>query len=201
MTDDRVKRGTATTVSIQIYLRETSLGFHTLSAHLLLHNSILIPGMIFNSQSWSNITDKNMATITTIQLRYLKKMMGVRQATSNAFTFLELGVLPIKYEIHKRQLSFLHHILNLTDDDPVKKVWRNQTVLPDHSNWWNDIKKLMKRYAIEFDEETITKMSKETFKTKVKKEVCDQALADLKRENGEKTRTQNITYDKLETQN
>ena len=76
--------------------------------------------------------------------------MGVRQATSNAFMYLELGVLPIKYEIHKRQLMFLHHIVNLPEEDPVKKVWRNQTNLPDYSNWWCDVKVLMEIYGIDF---------------------------------------------------
>ena len=197
---DRVKRGTTTTVSIQSYLRETSLGCHTLSAHLLLHNSILLPSMIFNSESWSNITDKNMKTITTTQLRYLKKMMGVRQAVSNAFTYLELGVLPIKYEIHRRQISYLHHILNLRDDDPVKQVWRNQTVLPEHKNWWNNIIKLMEKYSIEYNEEEITNMAKDTFKRKIKKAVREKAFNELTLENSTMSRTKNVLYEKLETQ-
>jgi len=156
--------------------------------------------MLFNSQAWSNITDKNMTTITTIQLRYLKKMMGVRQATSNAFMYLELGILPIKYEIHKLQLSFLHHIINLSEDDPVKKVLRNQTALPEHNNWWHDVKKLMTKYSLEFDEEALIKISKEVYKKKVKKAVTEQALKDLVRENDNKKRTSSIKYDNLETQ-
>ena len=65
-------------------------------------------------------------------------MMSVKLATSNAFVFLELGVLPIEHELHKRQLLFVYHVMNLGEEDPVKKVWRNQTMLPDHKNWWSD---------------------------------------------------------------
>ena len=189
-----------TMVSIQSFMRDTSLGTHTLGVYILLHNAIFLPGMLFNSQAWSKLTDKNITTLTTIQLRYLKKAMKVRQAAANAFTFLELGVLPIKYEIHRRQLSFLYHIVSLKEDDPVKKIWRYQKSLPEHGNWWSDVKRLLERYAIKFDENEIADMSKETYKKKVKEAVFDQALKDLTNENHGKTRTKNITFNKLETQ-
>lgn len=179
--------------------REASLGYHTLSVFVLLHNAILLPSMLFNAQAWSNISQRDNTKLTTIQLRYLKKMMGVRQATSNAFTFLELGVLPIKYEIHKRQLSFLHHIVNLAENDPVKMVWRHQTNLPDHRNWWSDVSKLMETYSINYDEQEIANMSKAKFK-RIKESVLGRAFSDLQRENSEKTRTQNIIHNKFEAQ-
>ena len=197
---DRVKRGTTSMISIQGFMRDTSLGKHTLSIYILLHNAILLPCMTFNSQAWSNLTEKNISAITTVQLRYLKKAMNVRQAVANAFTFLELGILPIKYEIHKRQLGFLHHIVNLKDNDPVKKVWKHQTTLPEHNNWWNYVKKLLETYSIEDDTTAIANMSRETYKEKVKRAVRDQALADLVKQNETKTRTKNIAFHKLETQ-
>ena len=197
--NDRVRRGTATTVSIHGFMRETSLGSHTLSVFILLHNAILLPSMLFNSQAWSGITHKNVSSITKIQLRFLKKMMGTRQATANAFVYLELGVLPIKHEIHKRQLMFLYHIVHLSEDDPVKKVWRNQMSLPEHSNWWRDVEKLLDRYRMDFDEQTIATTSKETYKKRVKMAVANQAFHELQCENQERKRTCKLNYEKLET--
>lgn len=200
LVEDRAKRGTASMVSIQGFMREASLGTHTLSVYLLLHNAIFISSVIFNSEAWSNITEKNMSTLTTIQLRYLKKMMDVRQATANSFIYLELGILPIKYEIHKRQISFLYHIVSLSENDPVKMVWRHQTELPEHKNWWCGVKKLMESYSIDYDEEAIKKMSKETFKRKVKTAIRNKAFEDLKNDNASKSKTEYLTYDKFETQ-
>lgn len=197
---DRAKRGTASMISIQGFMREASLGTHTLSVYLLLHNSIFLAGMLFNAEVWSNITDANIKTISTIQLRFLKKMMGVRQATSNSFVYLELGILPMKYEIHRRQISFLYHILELDDEDPVKKVWRNQTNLPDHGNWWCGVKELMQRYSLLLNEEDIKNMAKDTFKKKVKSAVTNQAYKDLTNECKLKKKTSNLRYEKLETQ-
>ena len=60
-------------------------------------------------------------------------------ATPNAFTFLELGVLPIEYEINKRQLVFLYHILTLPKSDPVYKLHEKQKLLKYEKNWANNL--------------------------------------------------------------
>ena len=197
---DRVKRGIAALVSINGLMRETSMGQHTLSVYLLLHNAIFLPSILFNSQAWSNLTEKNIKELTRLQLRFLKKMMSVKLATSNAFVFLELGVLPIEHEIHKRQLLFVHHIMNLPNNDPVKKVWRYQTVLPDHNNWWSNMKKLMVKYSIHLLEEEITSVSKNVFKTKIKKAVSEYAFSKLKAECRMQKKTGGLKYEEFKPQ-
>ena len=126
--------------------------------------------------------------------------MGAKQATTNSFTYLELGVLPIKYEMHKRQLSFLHHIIHLREDDPVQKLWKYQTSLPDYGNWWSGVKNLMAKYSIEMSVEEIKEMSKDSFKKKVKFEVKKVAFEELKRECRSKEKTEKLEYDELKTQ-
>ena len=79
-------------------------------------------------------------------------------------------------------------------------VWRHQTELPDHNNWWCGVKKLMENYSIEYDEEEIKKMSKDRFKRKVRIAIRNKAFEELKKDNASKTKTKNITYNKYETQ-
>ena len=106
----------------------------------------------------------------------------------------------MKYEVHKRQLSFLHHIIHLNEDDPVRKVWKFQKTLPSYGNWWNDIEQLLSKYEIDLNEEEILNMSKETFKRKVKQEVKRVALKELIQQNLAKEKTKHITYNDLQTQ-
>ena len=95
-------------VSIQGFMRETFLGVHTLSVYLLLYKSIFLPSMLFNSQAWSNLTDTDIKRLRVLQLKFLKRAIRAKQATSSSFVYLEMGVLPISYEIHKSKLPFLH---------------------------------------------------------------------------------------------
>ena len=198
--NDRVKRGTASMVSIHGFMREMSLGVHTISVYLLLHHAIFLASMLFNAQAWSNITEKNMSNLTTIQMRFLKKAMSAKQATTNSFMYLELGVLPIAQEVHKRQLTFFHHIVNLAEDDPVRKMWQYQRQLPNYNNWWNGIENLIVKYNIELSEEQIKSISKDTFKQKVKKAITQVAFEDLRKECQAKEKTKQLVYQEYKTQ-
>jgi hypothetical protein len=188
-------------VSIIGFMRETQLGAHTISVYLLLHNAIFLASILFNSQAWSNMTDNNIQQISVIQLKLLKKAMKARPSTANAFVYLELGILPVKYEIHKRQLSFLHHIVHLSDEDPVRKVWRHQTMMPDHVNWWSGVKSLMSKYSINWTEDQIMEMSKEAYKRKVKEAVKNIAFEELRMECQGKKKTKDLIYTELKAQN
>ena len=111
-----------------------------------------------------------------------------------------MGILPVKYEIHKRQLSFLHHIIHLSDDDPVRNVWKYQGTLPEYKNWWTGVKELMLKYSINFSEDQIKEMSKESYKEKVKKAVKNVAFEELKAECRSKGKTEKIKYTVFTTQ-
>ena len=46
--------------------------------------------------------------------------------------------IPIENEIHVKQLTFLHHVLSLDDNDPVRKTYHQQTKFPFEPNWANN---------------------------------------------------------------
>ena len=54
--------------------------------------------------------------------------MEVRRGTPIAVFYLELGILPIQFEIEKRQLLFLRRILDKDFDDPVQLVYNEQLI-------------------------------------------------------------------------
>jgi hypothetical protein len=198
--DDRVARGTAAMVSIQGFIREICLGVHTISVHLLLYKSIFLASILFNSQAWSNLTESDIHKLSVLQLKFLKGIMKARKCTTNSFVYLELGVLPIIYEIHKRQLSFLHHIVHLEEEDPVKGVWRNQQSLPSYANWWRDVEGLLTKYSLNWTEGDIKSMSKDSFKRKVNDAVESKAVKELNDELAQKSRSRGLAYTGLERQ-
>ena len=59
-----------------------------------------------------------------------------------------MGLLPLIYHIHMRQLGFLHFILHLTEDDPVKQMYDTQLLLPYGKNWSNKIHSLLLEYNL-----------------------------------------------------
>ena len=129
-------------------------------------------------------------------------MLGVASSTANAVVYLELGVLPIQYEIELRQLMFLHRILNLEDEDPVHEMFINQTTLAEagEENWWSGVKLLLNKYEITQTQDEIKTMSKGRFRWLVKKAVEKVALEQLQLECSLLKKTSNLRYEELKLQ-
>ena len=68
--------------------------------------------------------------------------MEVPETTSTAALFLELSVLPIKFEIEQRWLFFLKCILDKDPDDPVHVVYKEQLKCNFEETWANFISEI-----------------------------------------------------------
>jgi hypothetical protein len=85
----------------------------------------------------------------------------------------------MRHEINLRKLAFLHHILDLDDDDPVKQVYREEQRLEFEPNWANEVKQLIKELNLPNDEMVITSTTKQQWKRLIKSAVTNKALDEL----------------------
>ena len=199
---DRVGRGTKAMNCITSLIYEVNLGMHQISVWMLLYRSLFISTVLFNSQTWSCLRQKDLDTLQSLQLRVLKKMVGVPTSTPNSFIFLELGLLPIGAEIHKRMLMYLHRILQLPTGDPVAEMFRNLKDLDQNGekNWWTLVKTLLDKYNLNMDLKSIKSIKKCTFKTIVNNAVNDTVFEGLKKECGSLKKTAGLRYSSFNIQ-
>ena len=197
---DRISRGVAAILRIEAILCEIQFGKHTFEVSLLLYRSLFLSCILFNSQAWRNLTEKNFAQLQKLQVRLLKKIVDAPSCTSNAFIFLELGVLPIKYEIHQRQITFLHHILHLEPNDPVHVLYQQMKCFPGEANWLNDVLRSAAMYSIDVNEEILKSITKETFKGTVKSAIQAHAFQKLKEECSSQSKTRTVVYNEFKCQ-
>ena len=127
---------------------------------LQLYESIFLSTVLFNCRSWTNVTNSHSESLQTLQMKYLKQTMCVRYSTRNKGTLIELGILPKNDVINCRKLLFLHHVLNLKEDDPVLKLYREQNKLPLEKNWANDVSSLPEHYNINLRDSEIKQIKK-----------------------------------------
>ena len=191
---DRVKKGKACTVNAMSLCAEITMGIYTIPTLLLLYRSVFLSVVLYNSQAWSKLSVKNINELQVVQLNYLKRTLQTTRSTSNAVIHLETGTLPLEYEINIRQLTFLHHILNLTEDDPVMKTYHQQTKFAHEQNWANDIKALKMKYGIQENDDDIKTMSKDRWKKAVKQKVRSHANAELKAEAAQQKNGKKLSY-------
>ena len=123
---ERVGRAKGSTFELIALCREVKFGTLQMESMLILYESVFLPRLIYNCESWSNMTDKDYQALQSAQLLYLRNVVEVPRGTPIAALYLELGILPIKFEIEKRQLLFLRRILNKDFDDPLQLVYDEQ---------------------------------------------------------------------------
>ena len=110
--------------------------------------------------------------------------------------FLELGVIPIEYEIHKKQLTYLHSILRRPHNDPLHRMYDRELLYAAENNWANCITQLKFTYHISSTDVDIAEMSKETWKNKVKNAVIKVAQENLTKQCKAMSKTSRLSYDK-----
>jgi hypothetical protein len=199
---DRIKRGTKAMITIMALMAETDVGIYKISTMLLLYSSLFLSTMLFNSQTWSKIRVKQWDQLRTMQLKFLKRILGVASSTCNSFVFLELGILPIEYEVDKRKLMYLHRILNLEESDPVYITFRNMMSFAKagEENWWSEIEAALEKYNLPTDLDEVKELTKDKFKEKVNEAVTGFAFTSLVTECQSLRKTANISYKSFKVQ-
>ena len=69
---------------------------------ILLYHSLFVPRLIHDSEVWSNLTKSDLSCLKNAQLQYLRRILEVPKSSSVAALRLELGILPIQFEIEKK---------------------------------------------------------------------------------------------------
>ena len=199
---DRVKRGTKAMITIVALMAETEVGIHKVDIMLLLYRCLFLSTVLFNSSTWSNLRKKDLDCLKTLQLKFLKRIIGVASSTCNAFIFLELGVLPIEFEIEKRQLMYLYRILQLEPKDPVWELFWEMVKMSEagESNWWTGVKASLSKFNLPSNLNVIKEMSKGSFAALVKASVSNIALRQLLAECQSLKKTANLHYSELKLQ-
>ena len=158
---------------------EVIFGTQQIETMLILYQSIFLPRLIYSCESWSNLTTKDYQALQSAQLSYLRSVMEVPGSKPIAALFLELSVLPIKFETQQRQLFFLKRILDKDHDDPVHIVYKEQLNYNFEENWANYISQLRHTYNLPLNDEDINKMTLSQRKSVVKSAIRQDAFMQL----------------------
>ena len=75
--ESRVKTGKQTIGVIQAFCKEIALGNYEIHIMLQLYESIFLSTVLFNCQSWTNVTNTHIESLQTLQMKYLKQPMWV----------------------------------------------------------------------------------------------------------------------------
>ena len=131
------------------------------------------------------------------QLHYLRRILEMPKSNPTAALFQDLGILPIQYEIEKKQLLYLKCVLEKNVDDPVQQTYHQMLEYQGENNWANHITFLRRKYNLPLNDYNLLSMSKQQWKTFVTDRIKHHAFKHLTSQCETNRKTMHLKYSKL----
>ena len=94
---DRMAKGTSSITQILSILEENFYGKHHFKVAKMLRNSLLVNSMVFNSEAWYNLTQKNIKDLESCDISLHRKIYNTKISCPIPLLYLELGTTPIRF--------------------------------------------------------------------------------------------------------
>jgi hypothetical protein len=131
---------------------------------VVLRASLFLSSLLLNSEAWVNYSDKDVRILEQCDEILLTKILDCDANTSNALKYLELGILPVRFEIMRRKIAFLQYILKADKNSMIYQILKATKENPIKNNFVVTCLKYLKNLDINLSFEEIGKMSKYSLK-------------------------------------
>ena len=148
------------------------LGKQYFRIRMILRDSLLVSSMLFNSETWYNLTSKELELLETVDLALIRQLLKAPKGTPKEVLYLELGIIPFRDIIIGRRLNFLHSILNENPHSLIYKFFEAQWKYRTKRDWVTIVQKDLEYLELQdLSLETIKNMKKIQFRRLVKQEI------------------------------
>ena len=167
---------------------------------ILLRNSLLVSSLLCNSEAWFNLTNSELDLLETVDVMLLRSILRAPKSTPKEMLFLELGMMPLREMIRERRLNFLHYILLQNADSVIFKVFETQYEERTSKDWVTTILSDLELCKLNVTFADIQKISKQTWKSLVKRSIRDKALKYLENLKQKHSKVKMLEHKRLKMQ-
>jgi hypothetical protein len=182
-------------------LNERPYGKHSYKAALLMREAMLLGGLLPNVETWINVTEADITKLTTPDTMLHRSILSSSGNPSKVFMCLELGIIPVKYVIMKKRITFLNYILNESTTSIIRQVYDALKQDSRKGDFFQLVQKDLKHCNLQMTEEEIKNYTKTKWKNVVSDKVKRTAFDDLVAENLKLENTKNIVFKEMKLSN
>ena len=194
----RVNKANGTINTIISLINEIAFGHDTIQIALLFRNSMLINSILSSSEVLYGLTNDHIKKLEGCDKTLLRKLLNVPITCSSEAFYLETGCLSIKYILKGRRLMYYWTLLNKSDTELAKQVFKIQKKFPVKDDWVTQVKLDLDELGIQLAEEKIKEMKYEAFKKMVKTKLEENFFNYLLSLKSNHTKTENLVSYKLQ---
>ena len=120
---ERLSKGYGIVANIIALLSEIPLGHRRIEIGLELRQPWFLNGILYNSEIWPKLTEKNKMDLMKIEKYLLKSLLGAHSKVPSEQLHLETGTLSIPQIIATRRMIYLRTILNKPEGELVRNIF------------------------------------------------------------------------------
>ena len=163
----------------------------------LLIEATVIPSILANTETWTNITKKEMEMLDKAQYRMMLIIYEQKQGTPYLGMLNETGFWPFSFIVKYKQLMWLHTLIHSEERRVARKVLLEQFEEKE-KNWVQQVKQWSKEIGIIVKLEIIKQISKPKWKKMVKDKLEKRIQLEIQEEANKKTKLRFIKEEKFE---
>ena len=171
------------------------LNYYFECAIIFMH-VMLRPSILYASETYYNLTESQTRQLERIEEGYLRQILVTGRGCPIVQLYLEVGVIPARFEIQRYRLLFLKSILQEEPSSRVSKFFNLQLNQPTRGDWVSTCLKDLKTLKITESLEEIKVMTKGKYNRMLKERIHENALKYLTEKQVKKGKE--ITYSKIE---
>ena len=196
----RKSKGIGIVSQIMVILETVSLGFYYFEIAILLRESLLINGILFNSEVWYGVTKAQISDLEAVDKMLLRRILNTPISTPSEALYLELGVVPLSFIVKGRRVMFLHYLLNLEENEMLHCFFQAQLNKPARNDWTETVKQDLVDLEISLSFQEIKELSHDKFKGIVREKYRSAALKQLLIAKSSHSKMTSLNYRELKTQ-
>jgi hypothetical protein len=198
--DDRRNKGWAKVAEIESTLSAMP-DKRRIEVGLKLRQTKLCNGMLYSTEAWTNISDKEIERMEQVDLAALRTIIGGGHSRCpKSFYYLEYGLIMFRHIIMIKRINYHYHIITREDHELIKRVYLKQKESPLKGDWINSVRKDYQFIGEELEnmEDFIKNTSKEVFSKIIKHRVYKAAFKSyLEMKESCKKKMSQLTYEEF----
>ena len=108
----------------------------------------IIPQLLNNSETWTNLENKTLEVLENIQLMFYRNLFATPRTCPVPALLWETGGMLMELRIDKKKLVFFHHIFNLPEKSLAKEIAETQ-IKYNYPGLVTECLMLMKKYNLQ----------------------------------------------------
>ena len=138
----RHDKGIGISNQIMSILKEVSFGIYHFEMGLLFRTSLLINGILFNTEVIHNLTDKHVTQFEECDRIFMRQLFDAEAGTPVESFYIETSTLPIRHILMGRKIMYYHTLLRKSESELVKRVFMAQDKFPskNKSDWVSQVR-------------------------------------------------------------